>query len=85
MKNLICPSLMCADFTNIKEEVTELDKADVDIFHMDVMDGAFVPNMALGVEDYKSVRSLTKTPMDVHLMVNNPQNFVPIFKLCSHF
>jgi len=79
MKNLICPSLMCADFTNIKEEVTELDKADVDIFHMDVMDGAFVPNMALGVEDYKSVRSLTKTPMDVHLMVNNPQNFVPIF------
>jgi len=79
MKNLICPSLMCADFTNIKEEVTELDKADIDIFHMDVMDGAFVPNMALGVEDYKSVRSLTKTPMDVHLMVNNPQNFVPIF------
>jgi len=79
MKNLICSSLMCADFTNIKEEVTELDKADIDIFHMDVMDGAFVPNMALGVEDYKSVRSLTKTPMDVHLMVNNPQNFVPIF------
>ncbi|ALB28512.1 ribulose phosphate epimerase [Companilactobacillus heilongjiangensis] len=79
MKKLICPSLMCADFTNIKREVTELDKAGIDIFHMDVMDGAFVPNMALGVEDYKSVRSLTNTSMDVHLMVNNPQNFVPIF------
>lgn len=79
MKKLICPSLMCADFTNIKKEVTELDKAGVDIFHMDIMDGAFVPNMALGVEDYKSVRGLTNTPMDVHLMVNNPQNFVPIF------
>lgn len=79
MSNLICPSLMCADFTNIKEEVTALDNAGIDIFHMDVMDGAFVPNMALGVEDYKAVRGLTKTKMDVHLMVNNPQNFVPIF------
>lgn len=80
MRKLICPSLMCADLTNLKQEVTTLDKAGVDIFHMDVMDGAFVPNMALGVEDYKAVRSLTDKPMDVHLMVNNPQNVVPIFK-----
>ncbi|PMD72195.1 ribulose-phosphate 3-epimerase [Companilactobacillus nuruki] len=80
MKRLICPSLMCADFTNIKSEVNELDQAGTDIFHMDVMDGAFVPNMALGLEDYKAVRSLTKLPMDVHLMVNNPQNIVPIFE-----
>jgi len=79
MRKLICPSLMCADLTNIKSEVTTLDDAGIDIFHMDVMDGAFVPNMALGVEDYKAVRSLTKKPMDVHLMVNNPQNIVPIF------
>ena len=71
---------MCADFTNIKSEVNELDQAGTDIFHMDVMDGAFVPNMALGLEDYKAVRSLTKLPMDVHLMVNNPQNIVPIFE-----
>lgn len=80
MKRLICPSLMCADFTNIKSEVNELDQAGTDIFHMDVMDGTFVPNMALGLEDYKAVRSLTKLPMDVHLMVNNPQNIVPIFE-----
>lgn len=80
MKRLICPSLMCADFTNIKSKVNELDQAGTDIFHMDVMDGAFVPNMALGLEDYKAVRSLTKLPMDVHLMVNNPQNMVPIFE-----
>lgn len=71
---------MCADFTNIKSEVNELDQAGTDIFHMDVMDGTFVPNMALGLEDYKAVRSLTKLPMDVHLMVNNPQNIVPIFE-----
>lgn len=80
MKRLICPSLMCANFTNIKSEVNELDQAGTDIFHMDVMDGTFVPNMALGLEDYKAVRSLTKLPMDVHLMVNNPQNIVPIFE-----
>lgn len=79
VKKLICPSLMCADLRDLKKEVTELDEAGIDIFHMDVMDGSFVPNMALGVEDYKAVRSLTSKKMDVHLMVNNPQNVVPIF------
>ncbi len=79
MEKLICPSLMCADFSNIRTEITELDQANVDIFHMDVMDGSFVPNMALGVEDYQTVRKLTKTSMDVHLMVNNPKNLVPVF------
>ncbi|WP_048000670.1 ribulose-phosphate 3-epimerase [Lactiplantibacillus herbarum] len=79
LEKLICPSLMCADFSNIRTEITELDQANVDIFHMDVMDGSFVPNMALGVEDYQTVRKLTKTSMDVHLMVNNPKNLVPVF------
>lgn len=79
MTKLICPSLMCADFSNIKQEVQALDQADIDIFHMDVMDGNFVPNMALGVEDYRAVRQATEKPMDVHLMVQNPQKMVPIF------
>jgi len=79
LEKLICPSLMCADFSNIRTEIAELDQANVDIFHMDVMDGSFVPNMALGVEDYQTVRKLTKTSMDVHLMVNNPKNLVPVF------
>ncbi|MFC6176889.1 ribulose-phosphate 3-epimerase [Companilactobacillus huachuanensis] len=79
MATIIAPSLMCADFTKIKQEVNDLDDAKVDIFHMDVMDGNYVPNVALGVEDYKAVRKLTKTPMDVHLMVQNPDAYVNIF------
>lgn len=79
MATIIAPSLMCADFTDIKKEVKDLDKAKVDIFHMDVMDGHYVPNVALGVEDYKSVRKLTNTSMDVHLMVENPDDYVNIF------
>ncbi|MDV7719647.1 ribulose-phosphate 3-epimerase [Pediococcus ethanolidurans] len=79
MERLICPSLMCADFSKIKTEVETLESANVDIFHMDVMDGDFVPNLALGREDYETVRKLTNKPMDVHLMVQNPANFVNLF------
>ena len=79
MSAIIAPSLMCADFTDIKGEVAKLDAAKVDIFHMDVMDGHYVRNVALGVEDYKAVRSLTSTPMDIHLMVENPDAYIDMF------
>ncbi|WP_311407674.1 ribulose-phosphate 3-epimerase [Liquorilactobacillus uvarum] len=79
MERLICPSLMCADFSNINVELQNLEKAHVDIFHMDIMDGNFVPNLALGLEDYQTVRKLTSIPMDVHLMVQNPQKFIHMF------
>ena len=80
MKKILCPSMMCADFTELKQEVAQLEQAGIDMFHMDIMDGNFVPNMALGVEDYKAIRSLTKLPMDAHLMVQDPGRYVPIFK-----
>lgn len=79
MSHLIAPSLMCADLTALKDEVKNLDNAKVNIFHMDVMDGHYVPNVALGVEDFKAVRKLTNTTMDVHLMVKNPDEFIDIF------
>ncbi|MFC6200813.1 ribulose-phosphate 3-epimerase [Lactiplantibacillus nangangensis] len=79
MHKLLCPSMMVADFTKIKEEVQELELANIDIFHMDIMDGSFVPNMALGVEDYKAIRSLTSKKMDVHLMVQRPKNYIKMF------
>ena len=79
MNALICPSMMCADFSKLTQEVQELDQAGTDIFHMDVMDGHYVPNLALGVEDYKAVRSLTDKRMDVHLMVQEPSKYIDIF------
>ncbi|MFT8869733.1 ribulose-phosphate 3-epimerase [Liquorilactobacillus nagelii] len=80
MKKLLCPSLMCADFTKLRSEVLSLDDAGIDLFHMDIMDGIYVPNLALGVEDFAAVRSLTKKPMDVHLMVKYPEKYIDLFK-----
>lgn len=70
---------MCADFTKVAEEVQELNQSGIDGYHMDIMDGNFVPNMALGVEDYAAIRSMTKLPMDVHMMVQNPKSFINLF------
>lgn len=79
IEKMLCPSMMCADFSNLKGEVEELELADVDIFHMDIMDGVFVPNFALGLEDFKAVRSLTKKMVDVHLMISNPSEYIDLF------
>ncbi|MCK0975343.1 ribulose-phosphate 3-epimerase [Enterobacter hormaechei subsp. hormaechei] len=74
-----CPSLMCVDFSKLSEEITLLEAAGVDMFHIDVMDGSFVPNFALGPEDIKAVSKLSKLPYDVHLMVTNPDPYIERF------
>lgn len=71
-KKLLCPSMMCCDFGKLKQEVTALEEAGVDIFHCDIMDGNFVQNMALASNDIKALRSLTDQPIDIHLMIDNP-------------
>lgn len=76
---LLCPSTMCINFLNLKNEIKELDQAGADLFHNDIMDGQFVPNMALGLNDIKMIRSLTKKQMDVHLMMENPLEKVDWF------
>lgn len=79
MERLLCPSMMCADYDNLAEDVKVLDQGGADIFHVDIMDGAFVPNFAMGMEDFKCIRRNTKKPVDVHLMVNAPQSVAPLF------
>ncbi|WP_430606717.1 ribulose-phosphate 3-epimerase [Enterococcus sp. AZ170] len=79
MSILLCPSMMCADFSNLKKETQELDQAGIDIFHMDFMDGSFVPNFGMGLQDFELVRSVTEKPVDVHLMIQEPSKYVEKF------
>ena len=79
MSRLLCPSLMCADFGHLADEVHQLDEAGIDIFHCDIMDGTFVPNFTMGVMDVKAVRAATSKPMDCHLMIENPSTKVDWF------
>lgn len=76
---LLCPSMMCADYGRLQSEVEELDQAGTDIFHCDIMDGSFVPNITMGLMDVKAVRQYTKKPVDVHLMIENPGEKVDWF------
>lgn len=79
MKKLLCPSMMCADYGKLAEEVQFLDKTGVDIFHCDVMDGTFVPNMTMGIMDIKTIRKNTNKIVDCHLMIENPSSKVDWF------
>lgn len=76
---LICPSMMCADFSNLKQEVENLVEARIDIFHLDIMDGRFVPNFGMGLQDVETIRKLTDQLVDVHLMIENPGEYVELF------
>ncbi len=72
-------SMMCADYRNLEKEVRELDESGIDSFHIDVMDGRYVNNFAMSLNDLKCIRSLTKKPLDVHLMVEHPLNTIDLF------
>lgn len=79
MGKILCPSMMCANFDNLKDEVNALDKAGTAIFHCDVMDGEFVPNMTLGIQDLLCIRRNTEKMVDVHLMMENPGSKIQLF------
>lgn len=70
---------MCADFTNLEKDIREMEKAHVDYLHFDIMDGHFVPNFTMGPDIIRSVKSITDTPLDTHLMVYNAEWFIEKF------
>jgi ribulose-phosphate 3-epimerase len=75
----ISPSILSANFAKLGEEIAALEKAGADYIHIDVMDGAFVPNITIGNEVVRSLRKVSTLPFDVHLMINNPDNHIKAF------
>ncbi|MBA7471780.1 Ribulose-phosphate 3-epimerase [subsurface metagenome] len=75
----IAPSILNCDFTNLKESIWLVEKAGVDMLHLDIMDGHFVPNISFGPQIVKSIKKITKLPLDVHLMIENAEKFISIF------
>ncbi|RJQ39622.1 MAG: ribulose-phosphate 3-epimerase [Nitrospiraceae bacterium] len=75
----IAPSILSADFSKLDEEISKVDKAGADIIHIDVMDGHFVPNITLGPPVVKCLRKTTGLEFDVHLMIENPDNYIDSF------
>lgn len=79
MRKLLCPSMMCANYDNLRDEVIQLDNAGIDIFHCDVMDGDFVSNLSMGLQDIQCVRRNTNKMVDCHLMIDQPGNKIQWF------
>lgn len=78
-KKFIAPSILSADFLKLGEQIKIIEDGGCDIIHCDVMDGKFVPNITFGPMIVKAVRSVTSLPIDVHLMIKNPENFIDEF------
>ena len=75
----IAPSILAADFTRLGEEIAKVEAAGADMLHVDVMDGHFVPNLTIGPPVVKAIKAVTNLPLDVHLMVEQPDGLLPDF------
>lgn len=76
---MIAPSILSADFSKLAQEIKDIEKAGADWVHVDVMDGHFVPNITIGPLVVRSIRPVTKMPLDVHLMIKNPEEYIEPF------
>ena len=80
MNHLVAPSLLSADFANIQQAVHMLNQSEADWFHLDVMDGCFVPNISFGIPVIKAIKKHALKPLDVHLMIVDPGRYIKAFK-----
>jgi len=76
---LLAPSILSADFANLERDIKEAESAGADLLHVDVMDGRFVPNITVGIPVVESIRKVTELPLDVHLMIVEPEKYIPDF------
>ncbi|MCC6721450.1 MAG: ribulose-phosphate 3-epimerase [Bacteroidia bacterium] len=80
MKHKIAPSILSADFANLERDVVMINNSNADYIHVDVMDGVFVPNISLGLPIVKAINKVAQKPLDVHLMIVKPENYIVEFK-----
>jgi len=80
MKHLIAPSVLAADFTRLGEEIEMVNNSTADWFHLDVMDGNFVPNISYGMFIIAAIKKIAKKPLDVHLMIEKPERYIEQFR-----
>jgi ribulose-phosphate 3-epimerase len=80
MSHLIAPSLLSANFANLKDDIQMINESEADWFHLDVMDGVFVPNISFGMPVISAVKKLATKPLDVHLMIVQPERYIKQFK-----
>ena len=79
MTHLVSPSLLSADFGNLQRDIEIINKSEADWFHLDIMDGVFVPNISFGFPIIKYVKKFAKKPLDVHLMIVDPDRYIDDF------
>jgi ribulose-phosphate 3-epimerase len=80
MKHLIAPSVLAADFTKLGEDIEMVNNSQADWFHVDIMDGVFVPNISFGMFIIKAIKKIAKKPLDVHLMIVEPEKYIEQFR-----
>ncbi len=79
MKKLLCPSILSADFSRLKEEIKAVEIGGAAVIHCDIMDGHFVPNITFGPDVVKKINEITDLPLDVHLMIDSPEQYIKNF------